>query len=57
MDEYINYLNQIGFLPFETGEIHHIDNVFVQIDIFFLKKNILKKINNKISLKILDEII
>lgn len=57
LDEYINYLNQIGFLPFETGEIHHIDNVFVQIDIFFLKKNILKKINNKISLKILDEII
>ena len=49
----INYLNSIGFVPFEVGEIHHIDNIFVQIDIFFLKKEIVKKINNSNILKIL----
>ena len=54
LNEYIKYLNSIGFIPFEAGEIHHIDNVFVQIDIFFLKKEILKKINKKKILKILN---
>jgi FkbM family methyltransferase len=55
LNEYVNYLNLIGFLPFEVGEIHHINNVFVQIDIFFLKKEILKKINNKKILKIFNK--
>ena len=54
INDYIKYLNSIGFIPFEPGEIHRIDHVFVQIDIFFLKKEILKKINNKRILKILN---
>lgn len=44
LNEYINYLDTIGFLPIDACEIHHIDKVFVQIDIIFLKKEIFYKI-------------
>lgn len=47
LDEYIKYLNTIGFLPFDVCEIHRKDDVFVQVDIIFLKKNLFKKINNQ----------
>ena len=47
LDEYIKYLNILGFLPFDVCEIHRIDDVFVQVDIIFLKKKLFKKINNK----------
>tara|TARA_Y100001970_G_C14008726_1_gene737262 strand:+ start:121 stop:867 length:747 start_codon:yes stop_codon:yes gene_type:complete len=47
IDQYINYLNSIEFLPFDACELHYIDNVLVQIDIIFLKKNIFAKITNK----------
>ena len=47
LNEYINYLNSIDFLPIDACEIHHIDKVFVQIDIIFLKKDIFYKIYNE----------
>lgn len=43
-NDYINYLNKIGFAPYDICEIHHIDNVLVQVDIMFLKKKIIKKL-------------
>ena len=44
LDEYIKYLDKIGFLPIEICDIHHTDKVLVQIDILFLKKEIFNKI-------------
>lgn len=36
--EYIAYLDQIGFTPFEMPELHCIANVCIQIDIIFVRK-------------------
>ena len=44
LDEYIKYLDKIGYLPIEICDIHHMDKVLVQIDIMFLKKDIFNKI-------------
>lgn len=41
---YIKYLNSINFIPFDVCEIHRINNVLIQIDILFIKKNIFKQI-------------
>jgi len=45
LNEYINYLNSIDFVPFDICEVHKIDNVLIQVDILFIKKKILNKIN------------
>ncbi len=53
--EYVTYLNSINFLPYDVCEIHYIDNVLVQLDIVFLKKDLFNKINTKKTiLKILN---
>jgi|TARA_B110000967_G_C18863097_1_gene551153 FkbM family methyltransferase len=44
LNEYVEYLNSINFVPFDICEIHYIDNILVQIDILFIKKKIFKKI-------------
>ena len=35
--EYIAYLDQIGFIPFELTEIHCVSNVTLQVDILFVR--------------------
>ena len=44
LNEYINYLNLINFVPYDICEIHYIDKVLIQIDILFIKKSILNEI-------------
>ena len=44
LNEYLNYLKSINFFPLDICEIHKMDNIVIQIDILFLKKDILKKI-------------
>lgn len=44
LNEYVDYLNKIGFLPIEICDMHHMDKVLIQIDIIFLKKEIFNKI-------------
>ena len=36
--EYIQYMDSIGFTPFDISEIHHIQNITGQIDIMFIRK-------------------
>ena len=43
-NEYIDYLDSIDFVPYDICEIHKIDNVLIQMDILFIKKNILNEI-------------
>ena len=47
LTEYINYLNLIGFIPFDICEVHRIDEVLIQVDILFIKKTEFSKINSK----------
>ena len=55
LNDYIEYLDKINYLPLEVTEIHHLDKVLVQVDIIFLKKNIFQKIyTDKKILKIFD---
>ena len=44
LSEYLNYLKSINFLPLDICEVHKMDNIVIQIDILFLKKNILNNI-------------
>lgn len=45
LNEYIEYLNSIDFIPYDICEVHKIDNVLIQIDILFIKKSIFEKIH------------
>jgi len=36
--EYIQYMDSIGFTPFDISEIHNIQNITGQIDIMFIRK-------------------
>jgi len=45
LNEYISYLSSINFVPFDICEVHKIDNILIQVDILFIKKNILNTIN------------
>ena len=45
LNEYINYLNLINFVPYDISEIHYIDKVLVQIDILFIRKSIINEID------------
>ena len=36
--EYIQYLDSIGFAPFDISELHHANSILIQIDIVFLCK-------------------
>lgn len=54
-NEYIKYLDDIGFIPYDICEVHKIDNVLIQVDILFIKKSKFKKIHlNKKILNILN---
>ena len=54
LDEYIKYLNSIDFVPYDICEVHYSDKVVIQVDILFIKKSIILKINhNKKNLNIL----
>lgn len=44
LNDYIEYLDSINYLPLEITEKHYLDKVLVQIDIVFLKKDIFKNI-------------
>tara|TARA_B100000795_G_scaffold239786_1_gene201625 strand:- start:69 stop:701 length:633 start_codon:yes stop_codon:yes gene_type:complete len=46
LSEYIEYLNLINFVPYDICETHNIDKVLIQIDILFVRKSIIKDINN-----------
>ena len=43
LNEYIDYLNSINFVPFDICEIHKMDNVLIQMDILFIRKTVLNK--------------
>lgn len=43
LDEYISFLDSIGFIPYEICEVHHIDNILVQTDIIFIRKTVFQK--------------
>ena len=43
-DDYIKYLDSIEFVPYDICEVHKLDNILIQIDILFIKKNIFNKI-------------
>ena len=38
LNECINYLESINFVPFDICEVHHMDNVLIQIDILYINK-------------------
>ena len=42
--EYITFMSSIDYIPIDICELHKIDDVLIQIDILFLKKEDLKKI-------------
>ena len=45
LKEYIDHLNSINFVPYDICEIHKIDNILIQIDILFIRKDILNKLH------------
>ena len=45
INEYIKYLESVGFVPYDICEVHRMDNILIQIDILFIKKSILKEIH------------
>ena len=45
LKEYVDYLNSINFIPYDICEIHKIDNILIQIDILFIRKDIFNKIH------------
>ena len=47
---YIDYLNKIGFIPQEICEIHHYHQFLVQVDILFIRKSFCIKNNFNINL-------
>jgi len=36
--EYIEYLNSIGFIPYDICETHYMDKIIVQVDILYIRK-------------------
>lgn len=54
INQYIDYLNSINYLPYDVCEIHKINNVLVQVDIFFLNKKIINNISDNKFLNILN---
>ncbi len=44
LNNYIEYLNTIGFVPYDICETHKIDNILIQIDVLFIKKSIFHEI-------------
>lgn len=49
--EHIKFMDSIGFIPYEVVEIHKLEDVTIQIDFLFIKKNheILHKAQEKIN--------
>ncbi len=49
--EHIQYMDNIGYVPFDISEYHYVDNILIQVDIAFVKKNnqILSLVQNKIQ--------
>ena len=45
LKEYIDHLNSINFVPYDICEIHKIDNILIQIDVLFIRKDILNKLH------------
>ncbi len=45
LNDYIEYLNSIDFIPYDICDTHRIDNVLIQIDILFIKKSIFHEIH------------
>tara|TARA_Y100000389_G_C17338186_1_gene451816 strand:+ start:143 stop:871 length:729 start_codon:yes stop_codon:yes gene_type:complete len=54
INQYIDYLNSIDYLPYDVCETHKINNVLVQVDIFFLNKKIINNISDNKFLNILN---
>jgi FkbM family methyltransferase len=50
--EHIQYMNEIGFIPFDIIDLHKIDSLLFQIDICFINKN--HNINQIMQNKICD---
>ena len=47
MKDYIDFMLEKDFYPSQCTEIHNIHGVFLQVDIVFLHKNILEKVDNR----------
>jgi FkbM family methyltransferase len=41
--EYIQYMNSIGFVPFDISELHYVQNMTCQIDIVFIREGTYSK--------------
>ena len=39
LNECVNYLESINFVPFDICEVHYMDNVLIQIDILYINKS------------------
>lgn len=49
--EHINFMDSIGFVPYDITELHRFDEFLIQIDILFVRKDsfILNKVQSSIS--------
>ena len=41
---YIEYLDSLGFIPLDVCDIAYVDKILIQMDILFIKKNLVNKI-------------
>lgn len=44
INDYLNFFSYFGFYPMDVLETHHMDNILVQIDILFMKKELKNKL-------------
>ena len=54
IQDYINYMNDIDYIPQEIGGVHHFHGYLVQIDLLFVKKNYYKE--NNFDKKLLEQL-
>ena len=45
LNDCIEYLSSIGFVPYDICETHKIDNILIQLDLLFIKKSIFHEIH------------
>ena len=51
LNECINYLESINFVPLDICEVHYMDKVLIQIDILYINKFIQNLLRNALAIK------